>query len=180
MSTPGALLVSANGQDDEDVKDLKSEGGDGQEVDRNHAVEVIAKEGFPVGRMWPPRAWDHVFGNGSLGDIEAELEQFAMDSGSAPQRIGTAHLPDQFDGLRTGGLAPRSTRPAFPAPEQAEPGPVPTDDSARLNDAEAALPICPGMREPRPEGAVQRGQARTFCATAEDQKLVSQSQVFEE
>ena len=57
---------------------------------------------------------------------------------------------------------------------------MPTDDRARLNDAESAFPIGPRMREPSPESAVQRGQARTFCATAEDQKLVSQSQVFEE
>lgn len=46
------------GQDGEDVKDLKSEGGDGQEGDRNHAVEVIAKEGLPVGRSWTARARD--------------------------------------------------------------------------------------------------------------------------
>jgi hypothetical protein len=29
-----------------------------------------------------------------LADIDAKLEQFAMDPGSAPQRIGDAHLPD--------------------------------------------------------------------------------------
>ena len=130
-------------QDDQDVKDLESEGGDGEEVDGNHPVEVIAKKGLPVGRRWAARARDHVFGNASLGNVEPELEQFPVDSRSTPQRIGAAHLPDQLDGLWAHRLAPGFTGSAFPAPKAPEPGPVPLDDSARLNQTGAALPICP-------------------------------------
>ena len=36
----------------------------------------------------------HVLRNGGLADIDAELEEFSMDAGSAPERIGKAHLPD--------------------------------------------------------------------------------------
>ena len=50
------------------------------------------------------------------------------------------------------------------------------DDSARLNQAEAALPICPRLREPSPEG----GQSRAVGPAVEDQELVSQGEVFEE
>ncbi len=156
------------GQNYEDVEDLKGEGGDGQKIDRDHTVEVITKEGLPIGRSGATRARDHVFGDGSLGNIEAELKQFAVDSGSAPQRIGVAHLPDQLNGIWADRLATGFTSSAFPAPEEPEPGAVPLDDSARLNQAKPNLPISPRLREPRPEGAVQWGQARAFIATAED------------
>ena len=39
---------------------------------------------------------DHVLCHGGLADIDAELEQFAMDPRRSPQRIGNAHLADQF------------------------------------------------------------------------------------
>ena len=35
-------------QDNKNVEHLKGEGGDGEEVDRNHAAEAIAKENLPV------------------------------------------------------------------------------------------------------------------------------------
>ena len=36
------------GKDNENVEHLEGEGGNGEEVDRNHAAEVIAEECFPV------------------------------------------------------------------------------------------------------------------------------------
>jgi len=168
------------GQNNEDVEDLKSEGRDGQKIDRHHAVEVIAKESLLVGRNGPTRASCPVFGDGSVGDSKAEVEQFAVDAGSAPQRIGAAHLPDQVDGVRADRLAPRFTRLALPTPEELEPRAIPMNDRARLNEAEPDLPIRPGLREPSPEGTVQRGHARAFVGAAEDQELVPQSEVFEE
>jgi hypothetical protein len=67
-----------------------------------------------------------------------------------------------------GCLATGFTRSAFPAPEEPEPGTVPLYDSARLDETEPDLQIGPRLREPRPEGAVQRGQAWAFAAAAED------------
>ena len=39
---------------------------------------------------------DHVLGHARLSDIDAELEQFSMDSRRSPQRIGNAHLADEL------------------------------------------------------------------------------------
>jgi hypothetical protein len=41
---------------------------------------------------------DHVFRDARLSDLEAELEQFAIDARRAPQRILNAHPPDQRAG----------------------------------------------------------------------------------
>jgi len=64
-----------------------------------------------------------------------------MDPRSTPQGIRAAHFPDQLDSVWANRLATRFARSAFAAPEESESGPVPTDDSARLNKAEATLPI---------------------------------------
>ena len=49
----------------------------------------------------PPLRWGfpvpcHVLGDRGLANFDAELEEFAMDSRSTPQRIGEAHGADQL------------------------------------------------------------------------------------
>ena len=55
---------------------------------------MIVQERLPA-LGWRPSAPCHVFGDGGLANIDAELEKFAMDPGSAPESIGEAHLADQ-------------------------------------------------------------------------------------
>ena len=56
-----------------------------------------------------------------------------MDAGSAPERIGQAHLPDQSPNFwRDAGPAGTPTR--FPAPEGAKACPMPPDNRFRLHD----------------------------------------------
>jgi len=38
----------------------------------------------------------HVFGHGCLTQSDSHLQQFPMNAGSVPERIGEAHLPDQI------------------------------------------------------------------------------------
>jgi hypothetical protein len=76
-------------QDNKDVKDVKGEGGDDEEVDRPHA-EVIAQESLPgLGRRLTD-SWDHVFGDGALGNGQA-----------MPRRPAdlTSGLPIKFEAL---------------------------------------------------------------------------------
>jgi hypothetical protein len=47
---------------------------------------MIAKEGLP-GLQWPIPPGHHIDRNRGLGDLDAELEQLAMDLGGAPQRV---------------------------------------------------------------------------------------------
>ena len=58
-----------------------------------------------------------------------------MDAGSAPERIGQAHLPDQSPNFwRDAG--PAGTPTGFPAPEGAKACPMPPDNGFRLYDRE--------------------------------------------
>ena len=58
-----------------------------------------------------------------------------MDAGSAPERIGEAHLPDQLPNFER-HLGPACTPTRFPAPEGAKACPMPPDNGFRLYDRE--------------------------------------------
>ena len=77
---------------------------------------------------------DHVFGNGSLRDFNAEFLKFAADARRAPKSIVTAQLADEIASvlrnLRTAG----SPMTSLPGPIPTESLTVPGDDSLRLND----------------------------------------------
>src|SRR6478736_8988154 len=60
-----------------------------EQVDCDNAIRMVAKERLPSlrGRAPPPR---HMLGDAGLADLDAELEQFAMDPRRPPQRVGDA------------------------------------------------------------------------------------------
>jgi hypothetical protein len=76
---------------------------------------------------------DHVLRDARLSDFKAELEQLAMDTRGAPQRIVNAHLPDQRAQVRV-DLRTASKGAGFPTPVSAEAGPVPAHESLRPHD----------------------------------------------
>src|SRR5512143_1191949 len=78
--------IEANGRHDEQIH-----GGD--------LRRVIAQEGAPS-PSWRSTPLAHVLGNARLRDLKPELEQFAVDTRCAPQRVLDAHAPDQNAQLR--------------------------------------------------------------------------------
>src|SRR6476659_9534975 len=92
---------------------------------------MIAEERLPTlgWRTSPP---GHILGHAGLTDLDAKLEQLAMDSRRSPQRVGEAHLADQpanFQRHRWSAAA----MSRFPAPIQSETrGAI--YNSVRLND----------------------------------------------
>jgi len=167
-------------QDDESVEDVEGDGGNGEEVDRHHAAEVIAEECLPVLGRGATSPRDHVSGDRSLSNGDTELEQLAVNPGRAPQRIRVAHLPDQGDDLWGDGFPAGWARAAFPSPEEAETCPVPLDDGVRLEDPKRRFPSFPGVGEPDPEGPVQWRQPWSVGTATQDEQLVAKSQVLKD
>src|SRR5262245_22282638 len=93
---------------------------------------MVAKKGLPALRWWPPPP-HHVFCDRGLPDIDAELEQFAMDPRGSPQRVGDTHLPNELANLSR-CLRPAAARSRFPAPISSEASPVPADHRLRCDD----------------------------------------------
>ena len=78
-------------KDKKPIQQPKRNRRNNEQVYRRDGISMIAKEGLPALRRWPPSLC-HVFCNGRLADIDAKLEQFAMNPWRSRQRIGNAHL----------------------------------------------------------------------------------------
>ena len=82
------------GQNDHHVEQPKRCGRRDEHIDGRDAFGVIPQEGAP-GRGRRTSSSPHVFDDRSLTDLDAELEQLAMDPRCTPEWIGAAHLPNQ-------------------------------------------------------------------------------------
>jgi len=136
---------------------------------------MVAKEGSPT-LARPSGALDHVFGDGRFGDLDAELEQLAVDSRRTPQPVGPAHFPDQVADL-SGDHRAASSGPGLPTPEGSEPAPMPADqrlrsDNRNGNNCGGAKPIEPDEQKPIRVG--QPHAPRHFAP--QDVQLMAQQQ----
>ena len=112
---------------------LEGQGRNHAEIDRRNSVRMVAQE-CPPALRWRSSASDHVLGDRRLGDLEPELQQFAMDPRGSPQRVFLAHSSDEIAQLPLdlGSSCPTS---GFPAPVGPEPRPMPPQDGGRLNNS---------------------------------------------
>ena len=92
------MILPVVAEDDHGVEQPKRRGRNNEHVDGHGIAHVVVQEAAPArgGGLGSPR---HVSADGGLADHDAELEQFAVDAGRAPERIGDAHLADQITGL---------------------------------------------------------------------------------
>jgi len=146
----------------------------------NHAAEVVVEKRLPPLRRRTRRPLNHVFGDSSLANGDSELEEFAVNPWSTPQRVVTAHLPDEGDGVRVDSLPTGFARAAFPFPEETESFAMPSDYRIGLDDQKVGLPGMPVLGEPGPQSTVQRHQARSFVTAVHDEQLMSQSEILKE
>jgi hypothetical protein len=66
-----------------------------------------------------------------LANFDAEFEEFAMDPGRAPQRIGQAHAANQKANFERHLWSAAATS-RLPSPEQTKTRAMPADNSLRL------------------------------------------------
>src|SRR5262245_6790229 len=139
-------LTSTMANDQEGKQALKGQGRNQAKVDRRDRIGMVAQE-CPPRLRWRSSVFDHVLGDGRLCDLEAKLEELAVDARGAPQRVLLAHLPDKIaqftiDRRPTGPMA------GFPAPESFEPRAMPPQDRLRLHHPGQVQQIWPNRRNP--------------------------------
>jgi len=120
--------------------------GNGEEVDRDQVPEVILQKGSPGLRGWPLVA-RHVFGHCGLRNLDAQLEELAMNPGSAPERIGQTHSTHEGSDLRMEPGPSRAAESALPAPVVFEPLSVPADDRFGLDNHQRSFPASPSAAQ---------------------------------
>src|SRR5256886_12981045 len=90
------------------MEQIEANGRNNERVHGGDVRCVVTQEGAPaLGRR--STSLDHVLRDAGLNDLEAELEQLAMDTRRSPQRIFRAHPPDQRTQIR-GDPRPPSKR----------------------------------------------------------------------
>src|ERR1017187_8269196 len=138
---------------------------------------MIAKEGLPS-LQWPTLPRHPVFRNRGLGNVDADLEQFTMDLGSAPERILKTHSSDKVAHLFPD---PRSAteRTRLPSPVSGEAHSVPTHNSFGPDDGYGIKNARKATIEPNEQGAVGPAQIQsTWCALSKHVQLMTQNQKF--
>src|SRR6516165_10514875 len=125
-------LPPAVADDQQTIEQSKRDCRHDEEVHRDNAIRMVAKERLPSlrGKASPPR---HILGDAGLADLDAELEKLSMDSRRSPQRVGDAHLADQPANFQQDSWS-AAAAPRFPAPIRSETGAMPTDDGIGLHD----------------------------------------------
>src|SRR5215471_4940764 len=86
-------------QDQKRIQQPKRNRGDDKQVYRRDTIGMIAKEGLPALRRWPPSP-GHVFCNCGLADVDPKLEEFAVNPRRSPQGVGNAHLENKVASVR--------------------------------------------------------------------------------
>src|SRR5258708_30197435 len=117
---------------------------------------MIANKGLP-GLQWPIWWGHHIDRNRGLGDLDAELEQLAMDLGGAPQGVFKTHSSDQVTHVFA-DLRPVSERTGLPSPVSGKALSVPTHNGLRPHDGYSAKDARAAAQEPN--------EHRTGCPTA--------------
>ena len=81
-------LPSLVANNKEAVQQLERDCRDSEEIHGGNRVAMIANNGLPApGKFWISGRSPDPTGNGSLGYVEAQHEQFAVDAGSTPGGI---------------------------------------------------------------------------------------------
>ena len=117
--------------------------------------------------------------NRSLGYLDSQLEQLAMNSGRTPEWIGRCHLKNKVTDLRTDRRPPRAFRPGLELPKQLETLFVPPNDSFGFDDDQWLLPVAPETIKDDPEKTVFCSNLRPFLMTFPDGQLLAGRKVFQ-
>jgi len=112
---------------------------------------MIVKERLPALRWWTS-SLRHVFCHRGLPDVDAELEQFAVNAGCTPERVGGAHLVNKPANF-SWDCRPATPRPRFPEPIGSKTGTMPADYGFRFDDLQCvhnirSERIKPGKHKP--------------------------------
>ena len=143
-----------------------------EEIYGNHAIHVIFQERLPRLGWWLGTSAMHQVGNCSLGDLDSQFEQLAMNSGRTSERICRCHLKNNVTDLRVDRRLPGSLLPGLNSPEQLETLSMPSNDSFGFDDDQWLLPVAPETTKHNPEKALFCSSLMPFLMTFPDGQLL--------
>ena len=128
---------------------------------------VFQKRPPRLGRR-PGVSTRHQVGNRPFRDFDSQLEQLAVNPGSAPERVGLRHLKNKVTDLRADRRPPGAFGPGLELPEQLETLSMPPNDSLGFDSDQWLLTFAPETTTHNPEKAVFCSSLRPFLMTFPD------------
>jgi len=138
---------------------------------------VVAKEGKLSLRRGGGSP-NHVLRYARLRDFETELQQFAMDTWSAPQRMVDADPSDQRAQFRI-DWRPTICRSGVPTPVTTKTSTVPPDHSIGRDHNQGVFPRRPEAPERNPEQLIQGCQSGAPVCPLEHGQLLTKREIFD-
>ena len=143
---------------------------------------MVAQKGRPS-LCWPriPRRFSHPARYGSLGNIEAQHFQLAVNAGCTPGQVLCNHVEDEFAQLPADAFSSHTDpTPREPPPIQLEPYPMPANDGLRLDKDQCPLPSRPKPPQHHPKQFIRSAKPQLRVALPQDCKLLPKSQIFQQ
>ena len=131
-----------------------------------------------LGRWLGPPVKNQI-GHRSFGDVDSQLEQFAMDSGCTPERIGLCHSANKISDLTADRRPPGAFASGLELPEQLETLSMPPNDSFGFDDDQCLLPIGPKMGKQNPEETISFAKSGPFDRSPHCCQLLAEYKVFQ-
>ena len=103
-----------------------------------------------------------IFADAGFTDVDAQLEQLAVNARCSPQRVFATQSADQFSNVIGNRRRPRSTVADLPGPEQTKALAVPSDDRVRFDDDQSRPPAAPARAQRCPQESIGRCQLRAL------------------
>jgi hypothetical protein len=165
---------------EEAVQDAAGRRRHREEVQGDDSLAVVAKKCKPAfARIAPPaRNTPQISGDGSFGDREAELLEFAVDLRRTPVRILLCQAPDQCADF-LGDPRPAAAQPGSHTPIEAKTGAMPANDGVRVHNDERFRPSGPELSQQYPEQPIWRTQPRSGPFPFEHRNLLAKRKQFE-
>ncbi len=168
-----ATAVAEDNQNEQNV-----EGGcrNREKINRT-LVRMIFQESSPgLRRLRIRQASGHQVGNNSLGNLETQPEQFPMNPGCTPVRVGLSHFPDKITDITIGFWSSGSSR--FEFPEKLKALAVPTHNSIRPYYDKRFAPRNPNSGEHNPEEPIRHSNFRPLVCPFHHGQLMTERKVL--
>ena len=152
-NAPVQDLAAGMADGEPDVEQAEGGGGHHEEVHGDDEFPVVSQKGEPALPELGPSGFKpaQVARDRAFGDLEPELQELAMDSGSSPAVL-CGHPVHQVADLATESRSTRWTpRSREPLPVQGQTGPVPGDDGLGFHDDDGIGPLGPEAAQQDPE-----------------------------
>ena len=140
---------------------------------------MVFQECSPGLGRWLGLPTRHQVGNRSLGYLDSQLEQLAMNPWCTPEWIGVRHLKNKVTDLRADRRPAGTFESGLVLPEQLETPSMPPNDSFGFDDDQWLLPVAPETTKHNPEKTVFCSNLRPFFMTFPDGQLLAEHKIFQ-